>query len=143
MICQEVMKADVHCIGPQTTVRDAAITMRDQNIGFLPVCDDDGKVLGTITDRDIAIRVVAADEASNQTAAKFVTPRVVACRPTDDLSYAEELMSQEKVSRIMCINERGTLEGILSLSDIAEVEQGARASATLRNVSQREIRPSP
>jgi CBS domain-containing protein len=142
MICQEVMKTDVQCIGPQTTVKNAAILMRDQNIGFLPVCDGQRRVLGTITDRDIAIRIVAADEASDQSVAKFLTPRMVACRSTDDLSYAEELMSQEKVSRIMCVDESGQLEGVLSLSDLSDVEHGTHASATLRNVSQREIRRS-
>ena len=49
-------------------------------------------------------------------------------------------MSQEKVSRIMCVNEDGILEGIISLSDLAQLENGARASATLRNVSDREAR---
>src|SRR5579884_2731435 len=143
MMCQEVMKTDVQCIGPQTTARQAAIIMRDRNIGFLPICDERRKVLGTITDRDLAIRVLAGGESADQPIVKFLTPRAVACRPSDDLTYAEELMSQEKVSRMLCINERDELEGVLSLSDIADVEPGSRAAATLRDVSQREIRTSP
>jgi len=140
MTCQDVMKTDVKCISPQTTVEDAAVAMRDQNVGFLPVCDAARRVLGVMTDRDIAIRVVANREALAQPVEKFMTRKIVACRPGDDLGYAEELMSQEKVSRIMCVNEEGILQGIISLSDIAQREEGARASATLRNVSEREAR---
>ena len=139
MLCQDV-KTDVKCVSPQTTVEDAAAQMREEDIGFLPVCDENRRVLGTITDRDIAIRVVAARQSPSQPVINFLTERVVSCRPTDDLGYAEELMSQEKVSRILCINERDQLEGVISLSDIAQVEEGARASATLRNVSERETR---
>jgi len=69
-----------------------------------------------------------------------MTREVVACRPGDDLDYAQELMSQERVSRIMCIDESGELQGVISLSDLANIE-GERASATLRDVSDREVRP--
>jgi len=140
MLCQDLMKSSVKCVSPETTVEQAAEMMRDEGVGFLPICDEDGHVLGTITDRDITIRAVASHEPPDQPIERFMTEHVVACRPTDDLSYAEELMSQEKVSRIMCIGTDGTLEGVISLSDIAQLEDGARASATLRNVSGREIR---
>ena len=140
MLCQELMKTDVECIAPETTVKDAAARMREVNIGFLPVCDDTRKVLGTITDRDIVVRVVASGESPEQPVENFLSRRVVACRPTDSLVDAEELMSREKVSRILCINDRNELEGVFSLSDIAQIEDGARVSATLRSVTQRETR---
>lgn len=139
-MCQDVMKSAVKCVSPTTTVEDAAVMMRDEGIGFLPVCDAARRVLGTITDRDITIRAVASREATAQPLEKFMTRSIVACRSTDDLAYAQELMSQEKVSRIMCITADGVLEGVISLSDIAQLEDGARASATLRNVSDREAR---
>src|SRR6266705_5106537 len=122
MLCQELMKTDVECVAPETTVEDAAVRMREVNIGFLPVCDDARRVLGTITDRDIVIRVVASGESADQPVENFLSRRVVACRPTDSLTDAEELMSRERVSRMLCINERDELEGVLSLSDIAQIE---------------------
>jgi CBS domain-containing protein len=140
MMCQDVMKSTVKCVAPTTTVEDAAVMMRDEGIGFLPVCDVSRRVIGTITDRDITVRAVAGREPTDQPVENFMTKSVVACRPSDDLAYAQELMSQEKVSRIMCVDELGILEGIISLSDIAQLEDGARASATLRNVSDREAR---
>jgi CBS domain-containing protein len=140
MLCHEVMKTAVHSVSPQATVAQAAAIMRDEGIGFLPVCDAHRRVSGTITDRDITIRVVAYSENPGQALENFMTREVVACRPADDLDYAQELMSQKRVSRIMCIDENGELQGVISLSDIANVE-GERASATLRDLSDREVRP--
>ena len=140
MMCQDVMKGAVKCVSPTTTVEEAAVMMRDECIGFLPVCDAAQHVIGTITDRDITIRAVACHEDVDQPVEMFMTKSVVACRSHDDLSYAQELMSQEKVSRILCIDETGHLEGVISLSDLAQVEDGARAYATLRDVSEREAR---
>lgn len=139
MICQNLMKT-AKSVSPQATVRDVAMRMSEEGIGFLPVCDDAGRVLGTITDRDIAMRVVATGQSSDGAIENVMTREVVACRAMDDLHYAEELMSQAKVSRIMCVSEIGVLEGVISLSDIAQVEDGSRASGILRNVSEREAR---
>jgi CBS domain-containing protein len=139
MMCQDLMKSDVKCISPLTTLEEAAVRMRDDGIGFLPVCDDAGRAIGTITDRDITIRALASGESGSQPVKPFMTRSVVGCRRTDDLAYAADLMSQEKVSRILCVNEEGVLEGVISLSDIAQLEDGALASYTLRNVSDREV----
>jgi CBS domain-containing protein len=138
MMCQDLMKSDVKCISRLTTLEEAAVRMRDDAIGFLPVCDDAGRAIGTITDRDITIRAFASGESGSQPVEPFMTRSVVACRPSDDLAYAVELMSREKVSRILCVNEEGVLEGVISLSDVAQLEDGALASYTLRNVSDRE-----
>ena len=59
MRCEAIMKRDVECITPQSTVQDAAELMRDEGIGFLPVCDASRKALGTVTDRDLVLRVLA------------------------------------------------------------------------------------
>ncbi len=59
MRCEEIMKRDTECVSPTDTIERAAAMMRDANVGFLPVCDAEKRVVGTITDRDIAIRLVA------------------------------------------------------------------------------------
>lgn len=139
MICSDIMKTDVECISPQASVREAARRMRDQNVGFLPVCDESMRAIGTITDRDIAVRVVAEGELPATRVEAVMTPEVIACRPEDDLNYARELMSQHQKSRIMCISRSGRIEGIISLSDIVELDEQAGAF-TLREVSARESR---
>lgn len=140
MQCKDVMKEDVECVLPDDTVQTAAERMRDEHVGFLPVCDSNGRVLGTITDRDLTIRVLARGRAPTTSIDEVLTREVVACRPHDDLLLAEELMAKHHKSRMICVDEDHRLVGIISLSDIAEHEDGAHASNVLRRVSEREVR---
>ena len=140
MRCQEIMKTDVECVSPRDSVEEAAIRMRDDHIGFLPVCDQSGKVLGTLTDRDIAIRLVAEKKPASTFVEDILTPEVVACRPEDDIRDAERAMAKHHKSRIMCVDEQGLLVGVISLSDVAQLDTEGRASTTLRDVSEREAR---
>lgn len=140
MRCEEIMKRDVHCTSPNQSAEVAARRMRDQNVGFLPVCDDSGRVVGAVTDRDLTTRVMA-EGRPGQTPVEIVMSReVIACRKEDDVQHAEELMARHRKSRIMCIDEDERLVGVISLSDIAQHERGSRASDTLRQVSAREVR---
>jgi len=141
MRCEDIMKRDVECIDPTQPVQEAARRMRDAKVGFLPVCDSSKKVLGAITDRDIAIRIVAEGRPPTTTAADVMTPEVVACRPDDDVTNAEQLMGKRQKSRMIVTDENGRLVGVISLSDIAQVEEGLRASETMRQVTEREARP--
>lgn len=140
MQCETIMKRGVVCVSPQDSAQQAAARMRDENVGFLPVCGQGQKVLGTVTDRDIAIRLVASGMPANMPVRDIMTSEVVSCRPHDDLDVARELMARYQKSRIMCIDNAGTLVGVISLSDIARNEPGADAADTLREVSGREAR---
>jgi len=134
------MKRDVECVSPQATVQAAAQRMREQQIGFLPVCDESQKILGTVTDRDLALRILADARAPTTPIGEVLTREVVACRPEDDLKKAQDLMGRNHKSRIMCVDGEDRLVGVISLSDIAQKENGAKASQTLRKVSEREAR---
>jgi CBS domain-containing protein len=138
MLCKDLMKSDVECVSPADTVQDAAARMRDENLGFLPVCEESNKVLGTITDRDIAIRIVAAGKSASTQIEDAMTREVVSCRPNDDLERAQQMMAKSHKSRIMCLDDGGRLVGVISLSDIVQHEQGG--ADTLRKVSEREAR---
>jgi CBS domain-containing protein len=137
--CLQIMKRDVECLSPRESAQAAAARMREQNIGFLPVCDDAMQVLGTVTDRDIAIRIVAEQLPAGTAVEHIMTREVVACYPQDDIEVAKELMADHRKSRIMCVDDDGTLVGIISLSDIAKL-QGDGAARTLSAVSGREVR---
>jgi CBS domain-containing protein len=139
MQCSTLMKADVECCLLDDTVEFAAQRMAERNIGFIPVCDPEGHVVGTLTDRDIVLRVVARGfDPAVTTLMEVYTSDVVACAPEDELTIAEALMSRHKKSRIMCVDDERHLAGVISLSDVARVETGARSSALLRSVAQRE-----
>ena len=140
MKLKELMKSDAQCISPDQPAQAAARMMREGNIGFLPVCDDDGKVLGTITDRDIALRVVADGKSPSTKVSQVMSKEVVAGKPDDELSAGEQQMGSAKKSRLMVTDDGGKLLGVISLSDIAK--SGLDASETMRNVTSREARAS-
>jgi CBS-domain-containing membrane protein len=141
MKCIEIMKTDISCVSGETSIQAAARKMRDQNIGFLPVCDETMRVSGTITDRDLAIRGVAEGRAPGTPVRALMSIDVIACRPEDPLSYARDLMAQHHKSRIMCLDREGRVAGVISLSDIAQQDE-ISAVDTLRQVSSREARGS-
>lgn len=141
MLCGDLMKQKVFCISPRDTVEDAAVTMRDKGVGFLPVCNESLQVFGTLTDRDIAVRVVAEKKPGETLVEDVMTREIIHCRPDDDIHKAEMLMATNHKSRIVCRDETGQLVGIISLSDIAKHESGTEATETLRRVAEREVRP--
>lgn len=140
MLCRDLMKTDLECVSPKDTVEEAATRMKQANVGFLPVCDEGTRrVLGTVTDRDIVLRVVAGGKSPQQPIERILTRRVVACRSTDSLQDAQKRMAKQKVSRILCLSGTDELEGVISLSDLAQVGED-RAAATLRGITRREVR---
>jgi CBS domain-containing protein len=141
--CADLMKTEVQTVGPDDSVRWACEKMTWAEIGFLPVCDSERRVIGAITDRDIIVRVVAKGISPDDArVGDHMTRDAVTCRPTDDLATAERLMSQHQISRMVVADEHGTLKGVISLSDIAERGSARRAARTLRAVAAREA-PRP
>jgi CBS domain-containing protein len=132
------MKDDVVCLGEQDTVQDAAKKMEESNVGFLPICDESGRVLGTLTDRDIAIRACAKNlGASTTKVTEVMTREIVSCKSGDDIKIAEKKMGEKKKSRMLVTDDQGNLQGVISLSDIARGDQ-RNAGRTLQEVAARE-----
>lgn len=141
MRCEKIMTRDFVYVGERDSAQRAAAIMREENIGFLPVCDDDQRVLGTITDRDLALRVCAeALNAAEVTVADVMTREVVACAPEDDLRRAEQLMAESRKSRVLVTDELGGLVGIISLTDVVMRDSNKHAAHTLRKIVGREVR---
>src|SRR5690349_9396327 len=122
MRCEEVMTREVECLKTTDTVSEAARRMSELDVGFLPVCRPDGAPVGTLTDRDIVLRVVVHHRAYTTQVDQVMTPEVVSCRPDDDVTRAEQLMRTNQVSRILCINDDGQIGGVISLADISQYE---------------------
>src|SRR5690349_19972571 len=111
MQCEEIIKREVKSVTQTDKVEYAARIMLDADLGFLPVCDDAEHVIGTITDRDLALRIVAEGAPGSSPVGLLMTHDVVACRPSDDLRRAEELMSERHKSRLMVTDDTGRLVG--------------------------------
>ena len=134
----DLMKRRPEHVLVHDTCRSAARRMRDSNIGFLPVCDRDGRVIGTITDRDLAVRLVAEGLQFDLPVGDVMSREVVACYPDDDLERAEQVMAAAQKSRLVVLDGDGRLAGVVSLSDIAEHDV-ANAGRTIARVTEREL----
>jgi CBS domain-containing protein len=97
-------------------------------------------VLGTVTDRDLAVRVLADDRPASVPVSDVMTQPVVTCRPDDDIRTVQKLMGQHHKSRIVVVDESERAVGIISLSDIAQYVEEAGVGQTMKKVSEREAR---
>ena len=141
MLCEDIMRQKVKTLAEHETTQAAARLMRDANIGFLPIVSATGMVVGTLTDRDIVLKLAGDSQALSQPVAHLMTRSVVFCRPKDDLRRAEQLMLENKKSRIICTDDHGRPVGVISLSDIAQHEDGPHLSRLMRAIAHRETRP--
>lgn len=143
MRCQEIMRRPVQVLAESESIAVAARMMQEVDIGFLPICDAHGTVVGVLTDRDIVTRVCAVDASASETPIKKVMTRaLIACQPDDPVSKAAALMRQHRVTRIVIVDRVRMPLGILSLSDIAQYERPAKVGRTLQTVSERKYGPA-
>lgn len=131
MLCSDIMERHVECIRPNDTVQQAAVLMREHDIGFLPVCDARGTVVGTLTDRDLTLRILAEGRGFATPVADVMTANVVSCKPDDAGDRAHQLMRRHKISRLVCVTEQGHLAGIISIANLATDDN---AGVTVRHI---------
>ncbi len=139
MKCSEIMHKDVITCRRGETAGECAKRMRDANIGFVPVVDDAGNAVGTLTDRDLCVRVLADGKNGTTPIGEVMTRAIVACSPDDDIGECEAKMEEANKSRMLVL-DGGRVAGVISLSDIAQHEKPARAGELLRKVTTRESR---
>jgi CBS domain-containing protein len=136
MRCEEIMTRNIATLPHDGTVQAAARLMADKDVGFVPIVDDSGAVIGVLTDRDIAIRVVAKSADVKARLADVASQNVVCCSPRDDVSKAMKLMKEYKVSRILVCDEAKRPVGVISLQDLAEAEDEKETGKTVREVKE-------
>ncbi len=129
----EELMSDATCCKEDVSVRDCAKLMKDQDIGFVPICDAQNAPIGAVTDRDLAIRVLAEGGSPDGRVTDVMSRDIVACKVGDDVQKAMELMRDERVSRVMVCDAQGQLKGVISLQDIA-AESEDEAGETLQEV---------
>jgi CBS domain-containing protein len=139
MKAKDIMTKKPKSVTPETTVRDAARLMKDEDVGVLPVVERQGsdRLVGIVTDRDIAIRHVAeGHDSSACPVSEAMSADVRTAREDDDLDSVMDLMGQEKVRRIPVVDERGGLVGIVSQADIVlEARNEKKAEQTIEKIS--------
>jgi CBS domain-containing protein len=119
MQVKEIMTENVAVIGPDASIREAAVKMKRMDIGSLPVCDGD-RLRGMITDRDMTLRATA--EGSDPNITRFdqaMSPGICYCFEDQEVSEAARLMEEKQIRRLAVLNRKKRLVGIVSLGDIA------------------------
>jgi CBS domain-containing protein len=131
------MTRNAECVRPDATLRDAAGRMRDLDVGSLPVCDAD-RLVGLVTDRDIAVRSVAeGHDPSSDRVQDIMTPGIIFCFEDQDVREAADLMRERQVRRLPVLNRDKRLVGIVSLGDLAVGGRDDKLSGnTLEGISE-------
>ena len=122
MNCREVMTENPVCCLPTDRVSQAARTMRREDVGAVPVISDEQsrELIGIVTDRDLAIKVVAESRDPNNTKVQDVmASTIVACRASDDVSIAIKAMEEYQIRRIPVLDGDNRIIGIISQADVA------------------------
>ena len=138
MLVKEIMTRRVECVRPDATLQEAARKMRDLDVGPLPVCGDDDRLAGVLTDRDITVRATADGRDPTRTPVReAMTPDVVYVFEDQDARDAADTMAAHQIRRVLVMNRDKRLVGIVSMADIAvDAGKEARPADTLREVSQ-------
>jgi CBS domain-containing protein len=118
----EVMTQRPRAVTAQMTVREAARLMDEEDVGSLPVVDEGERLIGIVTDRDVAVRVVGRGlDADNTPVVEVATRDVVAVTPDHDLDDALRVMAKEQVRRVPVVMNENQLVGMLAQADVAKV----------------------
>lgn len=138
--CADIMTPNPYFCLPTDNVITAAELMKRENIGSVPVVDNDQaqKLIGIITDRDLALKVVGEGlEAKSTKVETVMTRKVVTCRTDDELQVALDAMSENQLRRIVIVDNANKVLGIISQADVAtRANQPEKTAEVVKDISQ-------
>jgi CBS domain-containing protein len=133
---RELMTESPRTVSSDATVVEATRVMRADDVGLVPVVDGD-RLVGTVTDRDIAIRVVAEErDPSSTTVREIASTDLVTIDPEQELGEALRLMAQHQVRRLPVVEEDGRLVGIVAQADVARHGDDTQTGQVVERISQ-------
>src|SRR5262245_25491308 len=135
MQVRQAMSNDVNIASPSQSIREAARMMAEIDAGALPVGEND-RLVGIITDRDIAVRAVAAGKGPDTPVREVMSSDVRYCFEDEDLDHVARNTAEERIRRLPVVNRSKRLVGILSLGDIAAVAGPHATDDMISGVSQ-------
>jgi CBS domain-containing protein len=131
----DVMMPEVRTVTPDTSVQHAARLMREADVGSLPVVDGE-RVVGVVTDRDIALRTVADGKGPDTPVAAIASRDIVSVSPEQDLSEALRLMAEHQVRRLPVVEEDGRLVGVFAQADAAMQAEPSQVAELVEEISE-------
>jgi CBS domain-containing protein len=135
MKVSDAMSRDVAVASPTESIRNAAKVMAKIDAGVLPVGEND-RLVGMITDRDIAIRAVAQGKSPTTKVRDIMSEEVLYCYDDQDLDEVAQNMSEKKIRRLPVVNREKRLVGIISLGDLARNEDAGKTGETISHISE-------
>lgn len=135
MKISECMSTNVELASPTDTIWEAASRMRRLDIGALPVGDND-RLVGVITDRDIALRAVGEGRGPNTPVGEVMSKEIRYCFEDEDIEAVSAQMGDHKIRRLPVLNRSKRLVGIVSLGDLSATDGGAIAATALHEISE-------
>jgi CBS domain-containing protein len=135
MQVHDAMTPEARIIDPNAHISDAARVMREENIGALPVGEND-RLIGMVTDRDIAMRGVADGQTGNTAVRDVMSERIYYCFEDDDLNHAASIMAEHQIHRLPVLNRDKRLVGMLALADIARSNDTEAMKTALVGISE-------
>jgi CBS domain-containing protein len=133
----EVMTDRPRAVTPQTSVRDTARLMEEEDVGSLPVVEDGSRLVGIVTDRDVAVRVVAGGLDPDATrVGQVASAEVITLTPDHDLDEALELMAHAQVRRLPIVVRENELVGMLTQADVARTSKEKSTGEVVQAISQ-------
>ena len=135
MKVSEVMTEDVTWVGPDTKIPDIAKRMRAEDIGSVPIAEND-RLIGMVTDRDIVVRAVAdGGNVEMISARQVMSPHVLYCYEDESIEHVLKNMGDKQVRRLPVMNREKRLVGLVSLGDLSRAAE-KRAGNALREISE-------
>jgi CBS domain-containing protein len=138
----EVMTERPRAVTPQTSVREAARLMEEEDVGALPVVEEGARLVGIVTDRDVALRVVGRGLDPDATrVGEVASADLVALTPEHDLDEALRLMAHQQVRRLPIVVRENELVGMLAQADIARAGKEKATGEVVESISRPSRRP--
>lgn len=135
MKVSDAMTRNVQVANPDQSIQAAAQIMADLDAGSLPVGEDD-RLVGMVTDRDIAVRAVAAGKGPHTPVREVMSKEVKYCFEDDDTEQVARNMSDQQLRRLPVVSREKRLVGILALGDLTAIDGGRTAGEALQGISQ-------
>jgi CBS domain-containing protein len=127
MNVRAIMTSSPYCAARNASVADVARLMADREIGVVPIVDDDRRVLGILTDRDLCKAIAKMDRPGSEISAlNLASKPVVSCGPEEELESALKTMRTRHIRRLPVVDKDGKLQGILSIDDVVLRSEDAR-----------------
>jgi len=135
MKIRDLMTTEIETVTADQTAKEAAAFMLSADTGSIPVCDESKKIIGMITDRDIAVRGVAEGRGPETAVRDLMSDKIICANEDDEVAAIAQKMSDSQVRRLPVVDANDKLVGMVSLGDLSREADNGAASKALEGVS--------